>query len=915
MATIPKQLQTENIRFCFVDCKIPMGKEWQQKENTYAYNDSKLLKRIKEGKNYGVVGGYGDIMIVDADVPKIVTAFAVFPDTLTIKTGNGTHLYYFVPGLQKSTALQEETEDSTPDNLQFKNIGHITSKGRMVVGPGGKHYQQLDDGKFKATGKYYEVIKDLPIRTITNEQLQTAINPFLSEKIREQKPQQEDMKKNDETSIINFPISLVADKMNDLVKAPPGYRGHNPDHPKSKSRKDLAINTEENRFVCGACADSGYGFGSSLYLIALNEGILHCHECKKGGLRGEKFLQVKKLAIEKYGVDPKVFGTITKNAGITISGDIPTQKNTEEELNEGVYIDDDSFVGKYTKYQYLRTNAPRNYGTHLGVQLIGMMMGYDTVNLIQPSEIHHNTYMLFIGPSGKSKKTTAQNILKQITPQNRWHPDVFSPEGFLASLTDKPDGVAFLGEFSSLLHGVSNGGYMSHMKELMNELYGCPEIYYKKLANSKKCFTVEKPYLNANSTCTEDGLIPYLNHELVHGGFLARYNMVAGLGHYRKRGPIPDEARKQENEFRSAIFNLQRLFKTEKVVFLLTDAAFDALDVIFRDLEENHYWDGVSPFVARCQDNIVKYADILAMSDILGRASLTSLASLSSLTSEMREIREINKNVKNPLYGENIISLVNNDNDDNDVNDVNDVNHAHKIVINVGPGYIAKAWKILKPCLEYTRKFVQYIDEDQPVAKVFDIIKKYGPIKRSFLMQRSHLKNTDFKEAIETLKEREEIFHVAVKTKAHGRDYLHSVFCHTGIGEDRCKNCVYKCETKDRMPFIELLYEKEQKQETCMTAPSESEELVASPEVKIVYDEPAQVTIKREIEPDKTYTHADVKDYIIGVENSLGPGVTIDALVDHFPDNLIMGLIETKLLEPVCDTSGFHKYTWCKEKT
>ena len=303
---IPKQLQKDTLRFCFVNYKVPYPKEWQNK--AYKYNDPKLLARINTGGNYGVIGGYGNLMIVDADTQKVVDAFSVFGDTFTIKTGaeEGKHFYFFVPGLNKSYALAQETKESTPENLIFENIGHITSKGRMVVAPGCKHYKQLSNRKFEPTGKKYEVLKDAAIKVITAEQLQAVIKPFTSTEIRKQQTTQAEAK-TDYTNSIDIPISIVAEKMSDLEKKAPGYRGHNPDHPQSKSRMDLAIDTKKNWWMCGACASSGYGFGNALYLIALNEGILHCHECKKGGLRGDKFLQVKKLAIEKYGVSPDVF--------------------------------------------------------------------------------------------------------------------------------------------------------------------------------------------------------------------------------------------------------------------------------------------------------------------------------------------------------------------------------------------------------------------------------------------------------------------------------------------------------------------------------------------------------------------------------------------------------------------------------
>ena len=270
------------------------------------------MKRLESDENYGVIGGYGNLLIVDADNEKILDAFSILEDTFTVKTGNGTHLYYYAPGFEKSIALQEETEESTREKLVFKNIGHMTFKGRMVVGPNCIHYQLNEKTKlYEKTGKTYKIIKDIPIKVVDASIVMNIIKPFLSDEIRKNYQQQNEAKKMDSTNLIKIPIDMVASRMGlDRSSAPVGYRGHNPDHPQSKSKKDLTVDTTEDWWVCSACCNSGYGYGNTLYLIALNEGILHCHECRKGGLRGDNFKKVKELAITKYGISQSYFKEI-----------------------------------------------------------------------------------------------------------------------------------------------------------------------------------------------------------------------------------------------------------------------------------------------------------------------------------------------------------------------------------------------------------------------------------------------------------------------------------------------------------------------------------------------------------------------------------------------------------------------------
>jgi hypothetical protein len=164
---IPPQLQDEKYEFLFVNYKIPFEPNWGNPKNTYKCNDERLLKRLEHNRNYGVVGGIGDIMIVDADKPQVSEAFNKLMETFTITTGHGEHFYYNVPGLDKSYALSElneeetrkETEKNGKTRLIFNNAGHITSKGRMVVGPNCPHYNQIDENNFEPSGKYYTIKK------------------------------------------------------------------------------------------------------------------------------------------------------------------------------------------------------------------------------------------------------------------------------------------------------------------------------------------------------------------------------------------------------------------------------------------------------------------------------------------------------------------------------------------------------------------------------------------------------------------------------------------------------------------------------------------------------------------------------------------------------------------------------------
>ncbi len=60
---IPFQLQNKKFRFCKLHKKDkrPYEIEWEKKG--YTYDDPTLIKHLEEGNNYGVIGGYNNVLI------------------------------------------------------------------------------------------------------------------------------------------------------------------------------------------------------------------------------------------------------------------------------------------------------------------------------------------------------------------------------------------------------------------------------------------------------------------------------------------------------------------------------------------------------------------------------------------------------------------------------------------------------------------------------------------------------------------------------------------------------------------------------------------------------------------------------------------------------------------------------------
>lgn len=168
---IPKQLQNPTFRFVLLGKwdvvvkkqgqkplykgKAPFEKAWQK--NGYKYNDKKLLNHINKGLNYGIIGGYGKLCIVDVDTEELGKQLEQDFDTFTVKTGGGGRHFYFI------------VEDKISNAVLNDEKGEIRAENYQVVCPPCRH----------PSGKYYKIHIDKPIKKVTSNFILGLLKPYL----------------------------------------------------------------------------------------------------------------------------------------------------------------------------------------------------------------------------------------------------------------------------------------------------------------------------------------------------------------------------------------------------------------------------------------------------------------------------------------------------------------------------------------------------------------------------------------------------------------------------------------------------------------------------------------------------------------------------------------------------------------
>lgn len=275
--SMPWQLQNKALGFVKLRgrTKNPFEKEWQN--NPYSFQQ--IQSWFNDGNNYGVQGGWGGLIIIDDDIREIFDLVQMYlPPTFTVESNRGHHSYYFCEEITKKIVFKDDSRSK-----KDPHIGEIITKGFQAVGPGSIH---------PATGKVYEVVKDIAIATVTKEEIFSALAEYI--------PYEESAKETDvEVSDINI-LDVLNKKCIEMRKAGNQLVCAHPVHG-SSTGNNFVVHPQNNVWHCFRCGTGG----GALSLIAVLEGVIDCTQTVSGALRGDKFNQVLQIAQDQYGFEVK----------------------------------------------------------------------------------------------------------------------------------------------------------------------------------------------------------------------------------------------------------------------------------------------------------------------------------------------------------------------------------------------------------------------------------------------------------------------------------------------------------------------------------------------------------------------------------------------------------------------------------
>jgi len=150
------------------------------------------------------------------------------------------------------------------------------------------------------------------------------------------------------------------------------------------------------------------------------------------------------------------------------------------------------FVTRYIEYAAKRTDAAYEYHEALALVALAAATPRLTAKLAPyPRGLATNLYVLLVGDSTTSRKSTALSIAKDILDRALPEvllPDHFSPEGFVEALAAKSNQAAVwtVDEFSEILDKLHHARYLAGLRGLLLTLYGERNYTYRRHSKRKK---------------------------------------------------------------------------------------------------------------------------------------------------------------------------------------------------------------------------------------------------------------------------------------------------------------------------------------------------------------------------------------------------------------------------------------------
>jgi len=410
------------------------------------------------------------------------------------------------------------------------------------------------------------------------------------------------------------------------------------------------------------------------------------------------------------------------------------------------------FISEYTDFHKRLTDSSQKYARLIAYATLGFYCGRSSYVAIAPSSVYLNFYIMIVGESTLSHKTSALKIVKRIVPEDDLVPDHFSPESLYDVYSDNAQRIMLFEEISEILKKAGRkNSFMSHIIEDLEKMYDCPDVFKSRVRNKGKEVVARNCFLTVVGAITPEALIDNISDEMLDGGFYPRFLICWEQNpNPQPRQDLPIDL--NERTLKLSI-HLQKLrCSNYKFNFQPKDALQAwTLSMIRRDRASG-------AIVGRYETYIIKIASLIAVNEhimVNGFSSeVMGLVQTGRIEAYIKEMTDRSKN------GEVISQFP-------------------EIRVEVTYDHFVKARTIVEEIYKDSVELKNKVTDNRILKSLYRIMRNVETIKHSDFLRKTGLVSRDFKTGIETLIDSKELCMYPDE----------GVTCYCVAKPDKCMSC------------------------------------------------------------------------------------------------------------------------------
>jgi len=243
------------------------------------------------------------------------------------------------------------------------------------------------------------------------------------------------------------------------------------------------------------------------------------------------------------------------------------------------------------------------------------------INII-PNALHTNLWIMLLGRSTLSRKTTAMDLIKKLFNQAghyNIHPSSSSEEQYYFEFMEKPCGCLMFDEYVGTLKNLEKK-YQSGLADFLCQMYGCPEKIVRTLRKEKNRIEIINAFLCLFGATTPDKFEKHCKEEDFGGGYFPRHLFI-WTDYKKERRPIGKITEEYKTEFNNCVNHFKTISEffekqTEELEINVSESALSIQDAWMvakqKELEEAKN-DSLDSFIGRLEGYSFKLAFLIQL--------------------------------------------------------------------------------------------------------------------------------------------------------------------------------------------------------------------------------------------------------------------------------------------------------------